>query len=474
VRSLLVLSVIFGCSRALYLPEATADLGAPVDLAQAVDLSAVDLAQRADLSASDSAIAPDLAQAPDLGSAHCAGSGGTMLWARRFGDAGFNFAPYLSATNGYYVFSGSFEKQITFPPTPTTPTIDGATFGDFAIAIDDQGQAVSGMAEGVSIVTDLAHREVLAWYDGATRLVLKSGVSPFSSSIPLAAVNRSVGAIDGLGRYILAGTTSEKQTVDFGGGPQPTGDFGSLFIAVWNSDFSLARAQLFPLAARPSLDAVQSIAGDATGNLYLAGSVQASGGIGDGVALEAGQSFFAKYDPSGTLLWSRSDDSFFHDVVIGPSGELLHARNLINGAGVTFVLEGIDGDAAPKWNWSFDAAKVITSGLAVGPKGEIVWMGHVAGTVDFGGGPLSQVAPEDTALVKLDSAQRHLWSKRTAMASRPYGSLPFTPNQQVAITPDGTIVVTGVVHGDFDVCGVPAPPDPKRDVDEIVIAAFGE
>lgn len=399
-----------------------------------------------------------------------------MLWARRFGDIGVNFASYVAAEDGYYVFSGTYQEHITFPPMPSTPTSPGTTFGDFSIAIDDQGQAASSMAGGVTLGADLTKKEAMRWYDDSIpALVLVSRAAPFySPRIALGVVDHAVGAVDGLGRFILAGTTIAKQTVDFGGGAQPTGDFGSLFIAVWNSDFSLARVQLFAMSARPNADAVQSLAGDASGNLYFAGSVPASGGIGDGVPLTAGQSFFAKYDPQGTLLWSRSDDSFFHDLVIGPSGELLHARNLVNGAGVTFVLEGIDGDANVKWSWSFDAAKVITSGLALGPKGETVWMGHVAGAVDFGGGTLQPVAPEDTALVKLDAAHRLLWSKRTQMASRPYGSLPTRPNQQVAIAPDGTIVVSGVVHGDFDVCGAPAPADPHQNVDEIVIAAFSE
>ena len=96
------------------------------------------------------------------------------------------------------------------------------------------------------------------------------------------------------------------------------------------------------------------------------------------------------------------------------------------------------GDAADQFAWS----------VASGADGSIVVAGEVAGSLDFGGGPLTSAGQGDVFVAKLDAGGHHLWSARFGDADEQYA-------EHVAIDASGDIAVIGSFCGNVDFGGGP-------------------
>ena len=64
------------------------------------------------------------------------------------------------------------------------------------------------------------------------------------------------------------------------------------------------------------------------------------------------------------------------------------------------------------WSHCYSDIYEIVAGVAVDPAGNVVFTGSFSGTVDFGGGPLTSAGGRDVFLVKLDKDGDHVWSRQ--------------------------------------------------------------
>src|SRR5262245_1320871 len=143
----------------------------------------------------------------------------------------------------------------------------------------------------------------------------------------------------------------------------------------------------------------RGIASDASGNVYVAGTVNGSYDFGGGVLTGAGADMFiAKYSPSGAHIWSKR----FHETYAG--------------------------------------TEYIT--LAVDPAGSVFITGIFRGSVNFGGSTLSaSPASAHTIFVaRFDTNANHLWSAKFSNGRTYYGAL-------IAVDGQANCYLTGSFYG---------------------------
>lgn len=194
---------------------------------------------------------------------------------------------------------------------------------------------------------------------------------------------------DAAGNILLTADSGGQETVDFGGGPitppyivKLSGDGEYIWSKPW---------------------AVNSLGTDASGNVVISGGLSGTMNFGGNplTASDNADLFVAKLGSDGSHIWSKAFPT------------------------TTFVGDGM----------------VVT--MAVAPPGEIVLAGALYGTVDFGGGLLTQAGGGDACAAKLDANGEHLYSKRIGDAGRQYVDA-------VAIDSGGNVALAGLFDGSFD------------------------
>ena len=179
--------------------------------------------------------------------------------------------------------------------------------------------------------------------------------------------------VDGTDHILAFGTFVG--TVDFGGGPitAVNSNIGDLFLVRFDSNGAfLWQRHITPGGGNGVFN--HAVAGDAAGNVYVAGWL--NGGTVDmgGGAIAGTQGYVTKLDSAGNHVWTK-------------------------GLGGAHVWSSSFGDAS---NQAFLAVKIDNTG-------NVVVLGSVQGTIDFGGGPLTAPAL-DYSLAAFTSAGAHSWS----------------------------------------------------------------
>jgi hypothetical protein len=126
--------------------------------------------------------------------------------------------------------------------------------------------------------------------------------------------------------------------------------------------------------------------------------------------------FVAKYDHNGNHVWSQSFGDTLED------------------QGFSVVADGLDN---------------------------VIVTGFFKGTVDFGGGPLTEVGTgtfvRDIFVVKFDSNGNHVWSKR-------FGASSGDEGQSIAVDGSDNVIVTGFFHNTVDFGGGPLTSAGSQDI----------
>jgi len=149
-------------------------------------------------------------------------------------------------------------------------------------------------------------------------------------------------------------------------------------------------------AGAANVQSADGVATDAQGNVFVGGSFQGTIDLGAGELTSTGltDAYVAKLSSAGTIAWSKR---------YGSSGHHQYAQH-----------------------------------VAADPQGNVLVTGHFRGTIDFGGGALSDISNffEDIFIAKLDGAGNHVWSKR-------YGDINNEESQSIATDAQGNIYVAG-------------------------------
>jgi hypothetical protein len=194
-----------------------------------------------------------------------------------------------------------------------------------------------------------------------------------------------------------------------------------------------------------------AVAGDASGNVIVAGTFAGAVDFGGGALTSAGQDdiFVAKFASDGAHLWSKrfgdGTNQYAALVAVDASGNVILAGYFpgtvdFGGGALTCAGNGdifvakFASDGAHLWSRRFGDGNAAAA--AVDASGNVIVAGYFKGAVDFGGGALTSAGGYDIFVAKFASDGAHLWSKR-------FGDGSYQGADAVAVDASGNVIVTG-------------------------------
>jgi hypothetical protein len=229
-----------------------------------------------------------------------------------------------------------------------------------------------------------------------------------------------------------------------------------------------------------SIPHVASMATDGSGNILVIGDFEGTVNLGSGPLTSAGNRdiLLAKFDANGNHLWSkRFGDSNYqvgYSVAADASGNVVitgRFRETTNFGGGPLTTDGdddifvakYDADGNHLWSRRFgDHGAQQGNAIAVDGAGNIALTGHFTGTLDFGGGPMTNTGPIDVFVAKLDADGNHLWS-------RSFHEDGFQRGDAVAVDSSGGVVIAGDFTGTLNFGGGPLT---SAGTDDIYLAKY--
>lgn len=273
--------------------------------------------------------------------------------------------------------------------------------------------------------------------------------------------------VDWVGNILITG--SFESTLDLGGGPLVSAGDWDIFVAKYDASGTHLWSKRFGGTARNlSWDMVV----DGAGNIVVTGTFQGTVDFGGGPLTSAGEFdiFVAKFDASGTHLWSKrfgdTGGDYGNGVAVDGAGNVLvtgsfrgtvdfGGGSLTSGANADIFVAKYDASGAHLWSNRFGYAGSTLYGsdsgesIAVDGSGNVVVTGYFSDTIDFGGGPLVSAGSADIFVAKFDPNGVHVWSRRSGSAS------PLDAGHDVTVDGSGNVLVTGDFEGTVDFGGGP-------------------
>jgi hypothetical protein len=225
---------------------------------------------------------------------------------------------------------------------------------------------------------------------------------------------------------------------------------------IWSAIFGDASIQL------PT-----SIATDPMGNVFVCGLLEGNIKFGDISLIGAGAAdiFLAKLDGAGNPLWGKrfgdAMGQLLCEIAVDAAGNVVMVGNFqgsINLGGGTLISVGNFDSFAAKFDgsgthvWSNRYANGVGNlpppiHIAVDLSGDVIMTGGFQGTIDFGNGPLTSVGGNDIFLAKLAGSNAFvLWSKQ-------FGDTSHQTAHGVTVDGSGSIAILGTFGGSVDFGG---------------------
>jgi hypothetical protein len=231
----------------------------------------------------------------------------------------------------------------------------------------------------------------------------------------------------------------------------------------------------------PDTQFISSIAVDAQDNIILTGQLSGATDFGGGPLQSAGSIdvFVTKLDAAGKHVWSKrfgdagsqtavsvATDKSGNVIVTGYfDGTIDFGGGPLTNAGIIdiFVVK-LDASGNHVWSKRFgDAGPQAGTMVKTTPEGDIVLMSALGGSADFGGGPVTSAGGFDLGLAKLDAAGKHVWSKH-------FGDTMEQTGNAIAVDAAGNVLVTGTFLGTIDFGGGPFT---DKDGGDVFVAKLG-
>jgi hypothetical protein len=266
-------------------------------------------------------------------------------------------------------------------------------------------------------------------------------------------------ATDTAGNSIVTGVFYG--TVNFGTGSITSAGRGDMFVAKYSAAGVPQWVNHFGDAADQYGTAVAT---DASGNIYVTGYFFGTVSFGGGAVTSVGyDAFVVKYNPSGGHVWTKQISGASYEmgeaiavdsgsnVVVG--GQF--AGTVDFGGGPLTSAGGYDGfvakyntNGAHVWSKRMGGASLDTvTGLGVDGSGNATAVGYFAGTANFGGADLASAGGNDIFVVRLAAANgAHQWSNR-------YGDADDQRAYAAAVDGAGNVVLTGYFGGQLSFGG---------------------
>lgn len=259
-------------------------------------------------------------------------------------------------------------------------------------------------------------------------------------------------------------------SIDFGGGPRSSKGSGDLLVVKLDGEGKHIWSRVF--GSKDPERAERAVV-DAQGDVILTGTFTTTIGFGGGVLESQGMrdAFVVELDANtGEHIFSLQiggpgDDYGFGidldgngNIVIGGRFEdtiELGGEQLTSSGMKDIYVAKLDPFGVPQWSRSFGGAgNDELHDLRVQKVGDIVMVGSMSETVDFGGGDLVSAGGRDIFLATLDDKGKHLWSSRHGDELDQFTS-SFELNSwlTLALEPGGAIHVGGSLIGTVDFGG---------------------
>jgi hypothetical protein len=357
---------------------------------------------------------------------------GKFLWASRFGDAaGQQVFGVAADSAGNVVVAGSFSGSIDLGGGPLTSaggldiyvakldpsgkhlwskSFNGAgdeTAYRLAVSADDHiylgGQFEGTITFGGGSLTSAGGSDIyVVKLDATGKYVWNKGYGAASGSHSIEALAAAPN-----GDVVISGVFSE--AIDFGGGALMSAGGDDVFVARVDSFGDPVWSKRFGGEGNQSGRAAHV---DDGGNVLLTGQ------------------FVGSFDFGGDLLVAEEGDT--------PRTDIFVAK--------------LDAGGSHLWSKRFgDAEAQVGAGIRADSAGNVVLVGSLQGSVDFGGEALTaavDLGVPDVFVAKFDPAGAHLWSRR-------YGDKAGQNAAAVAIDSGQNILLTGNNAGTFDFGGDP-------------------
>lgn len=128
-------------------------------------------------------------------------------------------------------------------------------------------------------------------------------------------------------------------------------------------------------------------------------------------------------------------------------GGALTSEDATNDADRDVFCASLAADGSHRWSGAARAAKVQSAtGVAIDAEGNATFTGSFRNEIDFGEGPM-KVLGTGTWLARFDASGKVAWSTAVAAPDPMNTSVQVTPSAGIALAPDGTIVVAGILTG---------------------------
>ncbi|MBW2731667.1 MAG: SBBP repeat-containing protein [Deltaproteobacteria bacterium] len=375
---------------------------------------------------------------------------------------------------------GTMDARVDAPAIPTQSWAQsfGHSLADdsFGVAVDGNGNiTMTGGFQGIvdfggGALTSMGSPDVfVASYD-------PTGVHRWSKRFGDAAAQfgKSV-AVDVSGNVMVTG--SFEGTVDFGGGVLTSAGQSDIFVVSFAPNGSHRWSKGL---GGTWTDQSIAIAGDASGNVVIAGSFWTDVDFGGGPLTSAGGSdiFIASYHPDGSHRWSKRFGATYADssydvatdgdgnvIILGGFGRTVDFGGgpLTSAGNNDIVVASYDSNGAHRWSRHFGGTSYdYGRGVATDSSGNVTITGFFPGTVDFGGGPLTSTGTNNIFLASYDSSGVHRWSKS-------FGGAVSQSGQDVSIDVSGNVVFIGHFRDVIDMGGGPLTSTGNED---IVVASY--
>ena len=362
---------------------------------------------------------------------------GDHAWSARFGDANLQLSTGIATdSSGNVVLVGYFSGTINLGGT--TLVASGGDNDVFVAKFDSDGDHVWSKRFGGP------------YREQSMALVLDSNDNIVIAGSNQTGTDFGGGLLSGPGAYILKLDASGNH--------------------VWSQGYPTDQFQ----------GASAALAIDTTDNIIMTGSIGYPVDFGGGVLSPLGNwdAFVAKFDSSGTHLWSQrygdADYQNAYNVAVAPGGDIVVAGSfsstidlgggpLTTSMGPDIFVARFDGDGAHEWSKRFGGALIDgSSGVIVDTSGDILLAGGFQSTVDFGGGGLTSAGSYDIALAKFGGDGTHIWSRR-------YGGVDGEFAYGIGLDGSGNILMAGTYHDVADFGGGPLP---HTSWDDVFVASF--
>jgi hypothetical protein len=273
--------------------------------------------------------------------------------------------------------------------------------------------------------------------------------------------------VDGQGNLILLGRIYG--SVDFGGGPRSSKGAGDLLVVKLDGKGQHIWSRVF---GSKDPERAERVVVDAQGDVLLTGTFTTTVDFGGGAFTSAGMrdAFVVELDgATGEHLFSLQiggpgDDYGFGIDIDGQGNIVVGGRfqdtielgsPLSSEGGKDIYLAKLDPSGMPQWSHSFGGiGDDELHDLRVQANGNIVTVGSMSETVDFGGGDLVSAGLRDIFVATFDSGGNHVWSSSHGDMNDQFAS-SFELNSwlTLALEQDGTIHIGGSLIGAADFGG---------------------